>query len=51
MNEFRKNLVFTWRYSKKQKSRIIAFVLCSFLHIVISVIVPIIRLLILLVIN
>ena len=42
MNEFRKNLVFTWRYSKKQKSRIIAFVLCSFLHIVISVIVPII---------
>ncbi len=42
MNEFRKNLVFTWRYSKKQKSRIIAFVFCSFLHIVISVIVPII---------
>lgn len=41
MKETIKNLKFTWKYAKYEKSRIIKFILCNIVGIIISVIIPI----------
>ena len=42
MKEFFANLKFTWKYAKEFKFKIILFVFCSFLQVVISVLLPIV---------
>ena len=41
MKETRKNLKFAWKYAKDQKKKILSFIFCNILYIVISVIAPI----------
>lgn len=41
MKETRKNLKFAWKYAKGQKKKILSFIFCNILYIVISVIAPI----------
>ena len=42
MKDLKKNLKLSWKYAKGQKSKIIGFVICNIVHIIISVVVPII---------
>ena len=42
MKELWKNLKFAWTYAKDQKLKLIAYLICNIIHVVISIIVPII---------
>ncbi len=42
MLDFWKNIKFTWKYAKEYKKKIILFVICSLLQVMISVILPIV---------
>ncbi len=41
MREFFKNLKLTWQYAKEQKYKLIKYMICNFISIIISVVVPI----------
>ena len=41
MKEFIKNLKFAWKYSKDQKFKLIKYIICNIIAIIISVIIPI----------
>lgn len=41
MKEFWKNLKFSWKYAKKQKKRLIGYILCNLIAILISIFLPI----------
>ena len=41
MKEFIKNLKFAWKYSKDQKFKLIKYIICNILSIIISIIIPI----------
>ena len=42
MKEFFSNLKFVWQYAKDQKAKLIKYILCNFVVVIISVVVPII---------
>ena len=42
MKDLKRNLKFAWKYAKYQKGKIIGFIMCNFIHILISVVAPII---------
>ncbi len=42
VKELKRNLKFAWKYAKDQKLRLIALGICTFFHIVISVVAPIV---------
>ena len=42
MKDLKRNLKFAWKYARYQKGKIIGFIICNFIHILISVVAPII---------
>lgn len=42
MKDLMKNLKFAWKYAKYQKSKIIGFIICNIINIIISVVAPIV---------
>ena len=41
MKEMWKNLKFAWKYARSQKKKIVSFIFCNILYIIISVVIPI----------
>lgn len=41
MKEFLKNIEFAWKYTKKQKGKLICYIICNFFSIFISIFIPI----------
>ena len=42
MKEFIKNIKFVWQYARDQKSKLVKYILCNLIAVIISVVVPII---------
>jgi len=42
MKEFIKNIKFAWYYAKEQKNKIIGFIICNIINLIIGIVVPII---------
>ena len=42
IKELKKNIKFAWKYAKDQKFKIIGLGICTFLHIIISVVAPLV---------